>query len=493
MSISPRCQFGRFMKRTLMISAAMPLVACANIPMPEVVDNALPGVFAPDPISDPITKALEAEEEVQTILAELNDQNTSKVVEAEDVKQPDVFQATDVAMWDGRPALGDIWVSVPDALQPERVLIRNEETGAEIKGAMFVRDSSSGKAPIRLSPGAAKALGVAPRELARISVTAIRKQPQINEELPVVTRNSSAFSAQRLGAQQLDDLEIPPAPVVSFTDPYLQPSEHNDGYVEVAQAVDPDGAVRVQEQLIAAEIPAEIQEDFVDGRSFFRVFASTTVDHDELGMMLQHIRFTGAEGSEDGTLVAEMPNFSALQTVEIKGPKWVSVGVYNSRNEALSIIQKMARRAIPGEICSASKGERDVFRVFAGPAIDGTQAITDEDLRAAHLIENRSFCMGVAAAEGAVPAIVNTTPVRAPQNDERSPTVPEISEGAVRIRVGEATGSLKLRIPNPYSAPVQIPVAGIMVSLPMNTSPELVEKIRKHMLEMNVGDQVHAP
>jgi len=221
---------------------------------------------------------------------------------------------------------------------------------------MFVRteNETDKNAPIKLSPGAARALGVAPLELAKISVTAIRKEPQIDDTTPFVARSDSGPDIPRLAAPRPLSQDIPKAPIVSFLDPYLQPSDNQDGFVEVAQAVDPDGALRVQDQLAQAAIPAEIQEDFVEGRSVFRVFASAGVDHDTLGGTLEEIRFVGAEGSEDGTLIAEMPNFNAFKPTIPKAKAWVAMGTYQSRNEAMSIIQKMARKSIPGEICTAT-------------------------------------------------------------------------------------------------------------------------------------------
>ena len=42
-----------------------------------------------------------------------------------DVEAPDVFQVSDQALWDGRPSLGGVWVASPDAVDPERVILRN--------------------------------------------------------------------------------------------------------------------------------------------------------------------------------------------------------------------------------------------------------------------------------------------------------------------------------------------------------------------------------
>jgi len=44
-----------------------------------------------------------------------------------DVEAPDVFDVTDLALWDGRPSLGGVWVAYPDNIEPERVIIRNTE------------------------------------------------------------------------------------------------------------------------------------------------------------------------------------------------------------------------------------------------------------------------------------------------------------------------------------------------------------------------------
>jgi len=306
MTGNSRGHCGRALKRLLLITSAIPLMACSSIPMPRFVDDAFPGVFAPSPMME----AMEAETDTEEMVSDAQD-------------------AIEVT-------------AIP---------------------AMFVRteNETDKNAPIKLSPGAARALGVAPLELAKISVTAIRKEPQIDDTTPFVARSDSGPDIPRLAAPRPLSQDIPKAPIVSFLDPYLQPSDNQDGFVEVAQAVDPDGALRVQDQLAQAAIPAEIQEDFVEGRSVFRVFASAGVDHDTLGGTLEEIRFVGAEGSEDGTLIAEMPNFNAFKPTIPKAKAWVAMGTYQSRNEAMSIIQKMARKSIPGEICTALRTSPSVW------------------------------------------------------------------------------------------------------------------------------------
>jgi len=59
MTGNSRGHCGRALKRLLLITSAIPLMACSSIPMPRFVDDAFPGVFAPSPMME----AMEAETE----------------------------------------------------------------------------------------------------------------------------------------------------------------------------------------------------------------------------------------------------------------------------------------------------------------------------------------------------------------------------------------------------------------------------------------------
>ena len=60
----------------------------------------------------------------------------TKLIER-DVEVPDVFEATEAGLWDGRPSLGGVWVAHPDVKEPERVIIRNTANGKFVIGALF--------------------------------------------------------------------------------------------------------------------------------------------------------------------------------------------------------------------------------------------------------------------------------------------------------------------------------------------------------------------
>lgn len=93
-----------------------------------------------------------------------------------DVEAPDVFQATDQALWDGRPSLGGVWVASPDALDPERVIIRNPQNGKFVIGALFRRERMNPGPALQISSDAAAALDILAGAPTEVQVTALRRE-----------------------------------------------------------------------------------------------------------------------------------------------------------------------------------------------------------------------------------------------------------------------------------------------------------------------------
>lgn len=109
---------------------------------------------------------------------------STKVRAGAEVEAPEVFQATDSALWDGRPSLGGIWVASPDAVDPERVVMFNPATGKTVKGALFRRERDNPGPRLQLSSDAAEALGVLAGMPTEIQVTALRKEEVVEEIVP---------------------------------------------------------------------------------------------------------------------------------------------------------------------------------------------------------------------------------------------------------------------------------------------------------------------
>lgn len=97
-----------------------------------------------------------------------------------DVEAPEVFQITDTALWDGRPSLGGVWVASPDAVDPERVILRNPANGKFVIGALFRRERDNPGPKLQISSDAAAALGLLAGQPGKLNVTALRR-----EEVPV--------------------------------------------------------------------------------------------------------------------------------------------------------------------------------------------------------------------------------------------------------------------------------------------------------------------
>lgn len=386
-----------------------------------------------------------------------------------DVEKPGVFQMKAEAVWDGRPTFGKVWIAVADADQPERVTIRNEATGQTIRGSMLVAGADQG-APIRLSSGAAVALGVGMSNPVELTVTALRTEvldTPAQPSAPDVRETTIPPMPIRAALDQPPVLEEPRR--VASQAPSLYPAPgQEDGFVEVAQSLNATSAARVREELSAAEIPAEVQQDVVDGNAVYRVFASNNVPENRLYRTLAEIQFVSeAEGSDDGsTIIAEIPNFSTMKEPEGTGAVWVEFGAYPSRNEALAVTQRLLRRDIPTEICETQRGLLKLYRVFSGPAGEESSGV-----------DAHSFCFGVAAADAVrtEPAIVDVTATKEAPADVR--VVPVDNSTAVRIKVGEATGDLNFAIPNMFSKPYEIEVDGIVVTVPATASPETLSKI----------------
>ena len=106
-----------------------------------------------------------------------------------DVEAPEVFQVTEEGLWDGRPSLGGVWVAHPAADDPERVIIRNEENGRFVIGALFRREIENPGPELMISSDAAAALNILAGDPTRVQVTALRREEVAD---PVVTPSPEA-------------------------------------------------------------------------------------------------------------------------------------------------------------------------------------------------------------------------------------------------------------------------------------------------------------
>lgn len=106
---------------------------------------------------------------------------------ASDVEAPDVFEASETGLWDGRPSLGGIWVAHPDVGTPRRVLVVNTTNGKETVGALFRRERNNPGPRIQISSDAASELGILAGQPTALRVVALEREepaPDAGEVVP---------------------------------------------------------------------------------------------------------------------------------------------------------------------------------------------------------------------------------------------------------------------------------------------------------------------
>lgn len=161
-------------------------------------------------------------------LNEVPSATSVKLVER-DIEAPEVFQVSEIGLWDGRPSLGGVWVAHPDVTEPERVIIRNEESGKFVIGALFKRERDNPGPKFQVSSDAASALGMLAGAPDKLNVTALRRQEvpiggnapitagdeTLPEPAAVETASLDPISAASSALDRVDAGANKPAPVLA--------------------------------------------------------------------------------------------------------------------------------------------------------------------------------------------------------------------------------------------------------------------------------------
>jgi len=211
-----------------------------------------------------------------------------------DVEAPSVFQANDDALWDGRPSLGGVWVASPDAVDPERVIMRNPANGKFVIGALFKRERDNPGPSLQISSDAAAALGLLAGQPAKINVTALRREEEkasIDANQPIldtaetvktegITNSAAPVAVQTLAAapaaQSIKAAATTPA-VPVITAPVISAPVISDGQhgrlIQVCLFSIEQNANRAVAQLKAAGIPASIRASTSKGKPLWSVTA----------------------------------------------------------------------------------------------------------------------------------------------------------------------------------------------------------------------------
>jgi cell division septation protein DedD len=232
-----------------------------------------------------------------------------------DVEAPEVFQAADEGLWDGRPSLGGVWVAHPDVRDPERVIIRNQANGNFVIGALFRRERNNPGPVIQVSSDAAQELGMLAGQPTSLDVVALRRE---TIEIAPPPQDEVVLAEAGLGeieAQSLDPIESAAAAIEAAEAPVIEPAA-----AEIAAAPAPTAAPApapvstlerpfIQIGIFSVEQNAQntgvalrnigivptILEQESSGKRFWRVIVGPATSADERRTILAQVKELGFE------------------------------------------------------------------------------------------------------------------------------------------------------------------------------------------------------
>jgi len=224
-----------------------------------------------------------------------NSGKSGKVVER-DVEAPEVFQATDNGLWDGRPSLGGVWVAHSDVADPERAIIRNKANGKFVVGALFRRERENPGPKFQISSDAAEALGMLAGQPANLNVTALRKESvpvqgpapseqtlDAPEDIAQSTLDPIASAAAAIEAADSKPSPSRPVAASGLSKPYIQL-----GIFSVkANATNTATSMRT-----AGMVPV-VKKTTSSGKTFWRVLVGPTASKSDRTAVLKKIKGLG--------------------------------------------------------------------------------------------------------------------------------------------------------------------------------------------------------
>ncbi|MDN5786326.1 SPOR domain-containing protein [Pseudorhodobacter sp.] len=208
-----------------------------------------------------------------------------------DVEAPQVFQVTDSALWDGRPSLGGVWVASPDAVDPERVILRNPSNGKFVIAALFRRERINPGPKLQISSDAAAALDILAGQPTKINVTALRREeapatvpdaarPILDKNEAVKTTSIDAVASAGLDKVDAKPTETTPTATPKPAAPKPTAAKPATGggksLIQIGIFSLEANAKRAEATLSKAGVPAKVSKESSQGKTFWRVTAGPT-------------------------------------------------------------------------------------------------------------------------------------------------------------------------------------------------------------------------
>lgn len=248
---------------------------------------------------------------------------SGKTVER-DIEAPEIFQATEPGLWDGRPSLGGVWVAHPDVEDPERVIIRNESNGKFVIGAIFRRERQTPGPRLQVSSDAAAALGMLAGAPTDLNVVALKREEVAGDTAPEMAAETAETASELPSAPDVDEGVLDPvasgaaaaidaAPGADAPAPAAAPapapvpkpapkpaSSLSKPYLQIGIFSVEDNADNTATTMRQAGMVPTVKKQSSSGKTFWRVLVGPAQTSAERDALLEKIK---AEGFTDAYAV----------------------------------------------------------------------------------------------------------------------------------------------------------------------------------------------
>ncbi|QMU59873.1 MAG: SPOR domain-containing protein [Boseongicola sp.] len=273
-------------------------------------------------------------------------------VEIRDVERGDIFNTSELALWDGRPSLGGIWVAHPDVGDPERVRIENTTNGQIIEGALFRRERANPGPRIQLSSDAAAALSILAGQPTEVALMVLRTEEVVIEPapLPVEIDDDSTEVSEPEAPAETDE-----APLVAVTSV--------DMGADTAPPKRPGFWASLREALGGA--PADETAPLVDNTSSDA--SAPNVETEALDpIAAASAAIDEAEATALSAEATPAARPARTTTSELQNP-YVQVGLFSVEANADAAAASLRQGGIVPTVVPGNNGDRQFWRVIVGP------------------------------------------------------------------------------------------------------------------------------
>lgn len=257
-----------------------------------------------------------------------------------DVEAPEVFSANDRALWDGRPSLGGVWIAAPDVAGPERVIIRNEDNGKFVIGALFKRERANPGPTLQLSSDAAQALGILAGSPTVIDVVALRREEASAPTAAVAVPPPAAIAPD---APAPVDEEIVQTAAVDVTAP---------GPVSASQSVDAPRAPRGN----------------IFSRLFWRPAPTPPVVLSDADLPLDPVGGVPAATAAVTATSLDAPPSPATASADASDARYVQIGLFSVEENARNTATSLSQAGIVPTVQEQESRGSTFWRVVVGPS-----------------------------------------------------------------------------------------------------------------------------